>query len=116
MAQAEIIRGAERRRRWSEEEKRAIVAAAFAPGAKVTVVARRADLHSGQLYRWKRELQEEGEGFSRVMITPGPSAPALAEQTGSAIEVMIGSDRRARIPATMPPSLAVAVIGALVRR
>jgi transposase len=114
MAQVEIIRGAERRRRWSEEEKRAIVAEAFAPGAKVTVVARRADLHSGQLYRWKRELGEEAVGFSRVVVAPGASA--VTERREEVIEVMVGNDRRARIPALMSPALAAAVIRALVRR
>ncbi|MBK8906747.1 MAG: transposase [Rhodospirillales bacterium] len=32
MARVEVLSGPERRRRWSEEQKRAIVAAAFAPG------------------------------------------------------------------------------------
>ena len=33
MARYQLISGPERRRRWSEEQKRALVAAAFAPGA-----------------------------------------------------------------------------------
>jgi transposase len=32
MARVEVITGPERRRRWSEEQKRAIVAASLAPG------------------------------------------------------------------------------------
>jgi Transposase len=39
-----LISGPERRRRWSEKQKRALVAAAFAPGAIVSEVARRADV------------------------------------------------------------------------
>jgi len=39
MARVEVITGPERRRRWSDEEKRAIVAASFAPGAVVRDVA-----------------------------------------------------------------------------
>jgi transposase len=42
MARVEVISGIERRRRWSEEQKRAIVAESFAPGAVVSEVARRA--------------------------------------------------------------------------
>jgi transposase len=42
MARVEIITGPDRRRSWSEEQKRAIVAAAFAPGAIVADIARRA--------------------------------------------------------------------------
>ena len=42
MARREIITGPERRRSWSEERKQTIVDAAFAPGAIVADVARRA--------------------------------------------------------------------------
>jgi len=56
MARFELISSPERRRRWSEDQKRALVAAAFAPGAVVAEVARRADVYPGQLYRWRQEL------------------------------------------------------------
>jgi transposase len=45
MVRYQLISGPERRRRWSEEQKRAVVVAAFAPGAVVTEVARRADIY-----------------------------------------------------------------------
>jgi transposase len=47
MAKYQLLSGPERRRRWSEEQKRALVAAAFAPGAVVAEVARRADVCPG---------------------------------------------------------------------
>ncbi len=53
MGQIQVITGMERRRRWSDEQKRAIVAAAFAPGAVVSEVARRADIYANQIYRWR---------------------------------------------------------------
>ena len=56
MARYQLISGLERRRRWSEEQKRAVVTAAFAPGAVVSEVARRADVCPGQIYRWRQEL------------------------------------------------------------
>jgi transposase len=40
MARVEVITGRERRRRWTEDQKRAIVAESFAPGAMVSDVAR----------------------------------------------------------------------------
>jgi len=40
-----LLSGPERRQRWSEEQKQALVAA-FAPGAVVAEVARRADVLS----------------------------------------------------------------------
>jgi transposase len=40
MARFEVITGPERRRRWSAEQKRAIVTESLAPGAVVTEIAR----------------------------------------------------------------------------
>ena len=56
MSRVELLSGPERRRRWSEDQKRAIVAEAFAPGASVSAVARRWDVVAGQIYRWRRDL------------------------------------------------------------
>jgi len=53
----QIIPGLERRRSWSEEQKRAIVAAAFAPGAIVADVARRAAFCAGQMYRRRQAIR-----------------------------------------------------------
>ena len=54
MARFEVITGPERRRRWSAEQKRAIVTESLAPGAVVTEIARRAEICPGQIYRWRR--------------------------------------------------------------
>jgi transposase-like protein len=62
----EVITGPERRRRWSDEEKRAIVAASLEPGAVVADVARRAEVVPGQIYRWRQELQAAANGFAHV--------------------------------------------------
>jgi hypothetical protein len=37
MSRVEVLPGAERRRRWTAEQKRSIVAEAFAPGASETI-------------------------------------------------------------------------------
>ena len=70
MARVEVITGRERRRRWSEEEKRAIVAASLVPGAMVSDVARRADVVPGQIYRWRKELRVVAGGFAPVLVAP----------------------------------------------
>jgi transposase-like protein len=49
-----VITGAERRRRWSWEQKQAIVAESVAPRASPTVIARKYGLNTGQLYTWRR--------------------------------------------------------------
>jgi Transposase len=44
MSQMTLITGPERRRRWSEDEQRQILAAAFAPDANVRDVSRQYDV------------------------------------------------------------------------
>ncbi|WP_201030964.1 MULTISPECIES: transposase [unclassified Sphingobium] len=55
MSQITVISGPERRRVWSDEQKRELVAAVSAPGANVAEIARRADLRPNQIYRWRRQ-------------------------------------------------------------
>src|SRR3954464_5717387 len=46
----EVITGTEKRRRWSAEEKQAIVAESIAGTASITAVARKHGIGTGQLY------------------------------------------------------------------
>jgi len=116
-----VITGPERRRRWSEDQKRAIVAASFAPGAVVSEVARRADVSSGQIYRWRQELRAAAAGFAQVLIAPAES-PAATVANGAmscpepAIELEFAGKARVRIPGSIPAALAAAVVKALSRR
>jgi transposase len=114
MARVELFSGPERRRRWSEEQKQAVVAAAFAPGAIVAAVARRADVHPGQIYRWRQELHSGGTGFAAVVVTPDADcAPGIASRSGEAIEIQFNGVACLRIPPSTPPGLAAAVVQAL---
>lgn len=90
MGQMTIFSGAERRRRWSIEQKRAIVGAAFMPAAVVAEIARAAELGANQIYRWRRELgvlPEAPDGFAAVRIAPDRLAPEALSGTGMVIEV-----------------------------
>jgi transposase len=123
MARVEVITGPERRRRWSEEQKRAIVAASLAPGAVVSDVARRADISAGQIYRWRQELRATAAaaGFTPVLIAPADSPAGTAEggsppDAAPAIEVEFAGKVRVRIPGSVPAALAAAVVKALSRR
>jgi transposase len=49
----EVLTGTPRRRRWSDEEKAAIVAESLAPGARTSEIALRR-LHRNKLYDWRR--------------------------------------------------------------
>src|SRR5271156_4957433 len=102
MASVEVLAGPERRRRRSVEQKQAIVAAAFGPGAVVRDVARRADVTPSLIYRWRRDLRAAANGFARILVAPGdgiampPPVPA--------IEIEFAGDARVRIPASVSPA------------
>jgi transposase len=112
MSRVEVITGPERRRRWSEEQKRQVVAEAFSPGGVVAEVARRTGIYAGQIYRWRKELREAAHGFSEVVV----SAAADSDRSVSApVDIRVG-DIHIRIAATAPRDLVAAVIRALVCR
>lgn len=54
------------RRRWSEEEKRAIVAETWLPGASLAAVARHHDLNASQLFGWRRQFSSDGQSEAPV--------------------------------------------------
>jgi transposase len=64
--------GRRRNRSWPEALKREIVAASFEPGASVSLVARRYDVNTNQLFSW-RKLHRHG--------LLGPRGPALVPVT-----------------------------------
>jgi transposase len=115
MASVEVLAGPERRRRWSIEQKQAIVAAAFEPGAVVRDVARRAEVTSSLIYRWRRDLRAAANGFAQVLVAPAGDA-VTAPPPMPAIEIDLAGNARVRIPASVSPVLAAAVVEALVRR
>ena len=59
VSRPDVITSVQRRRRWSAEEKAAIVQETWAPGISVSLVARRHGIAPNQLFRWRR-LYAEG--------------------------------------------------------
>ncbi len=60
----------ERRRRWSDEEKLAILKETTQSGVIVAVVARRHGIGTGQLYTWRKHLLKGAmAGFVPVELT-----------------------------------------------
>ncbi len=111
MSQVTLISGVERRRVWTEEQKRMLVAAACEPGASVADIAGRADLRASQLYRWRRDLAKPAvPGFAALTVSP-EREPAAAS---AAIVLELGG-AVLRIAADAPPALVAAVVRSLRR-
>src|SRR3954449_892917 len=83
----ELITGGERRRRWSWEQKQAIVAESVAPRASATVIARKYGLNTGQLYTWRRQMLRRvpavvaPTGFARVDVVEEAARQAVPTNT-----------------------------------
>jgi transposase len=109
--QIEVVTSVQRRRRWPRAEKERIVAAAMAPGAVASEVARAAEIHVSQLFRWRQELcARDGAPaqFAAVRVAP----PALP---GGVIEIELASGARLRICGPIDAATASAAITALSR-
>ncbi|MBR9972117.1 IS66-like element accessory protein TnpA [Magnetospirillum sulfuroxidans] len=115
MGQVHVLTGPVRRRIWLPEEKAALVGAAFAPGAVVADVARRADVNASLLYRWRRELRVGSAAFTEVVVAPDIGS-VVETPGGAAIEVRLADGAQLRIPVSASPDLAAAVIQAAAGR
>ena len=100
---AEVLGRVGRRRRFSVEQKVAVLAEATAPGANMSEVARRHGLLPAQVYKWRR-LAELG-----IIGMPG------ASELPSFVAVEITKDVRS-LPALVPEGKPAAVDGAPRRR
>jgi transposase len=52
-------RGRPRNRSWPETLKREIVAASFAPGSSVSIVARQYDVNANQVFSWRKRYRDD---------------------------------------------------------
>ena len=102
------ILGSERRRRWSDAQKRQILAEVGVNGAKVADVARRHDLTRQHLYQWRNHLRrksllEDQDGISFVPVEIAPSGRSLSSQNaGGMVEVLLCNGRSLRCALDFP--------------
>lgn len=87
------VLGVERRRRWNDEEKLAIVSAVGIDGATVTQVAQRHEVTRQQIYAWRHELKRKG------LWSPDAGALFLPAGMVPAMELTVVEDRT---PAVAP--------------
>lgn len=116
MARMEIISGTERRWRWSDEAKLRILAEADEPGARIGDVARRHDIHPGQIRLWRQSFSyaERPTVFLPVEITEevGPSQASTAVTRPAIVEILLRNGRCLKVPVDVDLKL----LGPLVAR
>ena len=87
-----------RRRRWSEAQKRQIVAETHEPGVSVPMVAQRYNLNANQIFRWRRLFREleRGAGAGQfvpvvVEVAPGqePDAATMSPPSESVVRASL---------------------------
>lgn len=138
---ATVLGRVERRRRFSVEQKLAVVAEASAPGASISEIARRHDLVPAQVFKWRRLAElgvigipgtSESPSFVAVEITkeaaslPAPIPTGRTEiETGprrrrrrksGLIEIELGGGRRIRVDRDVDAAALDRVLEVLSRR
>lgn len=123
----EVLGRVERRRRWSVEEKLAVVLASLEPDAVVSDVARRFDVTRQQVYDWRRAARR-GDlgapagvmGFVEVVSGAAGDAPVMETESTLAalssmatVEIVLVGGRVLRAPAGLPSSELRRLIGAV---
>ena len=126
MNRIEVFRGVERRRRWSIDEKLAILAEAARPDMAVSEVSRRHDLHPNQVFKWRRQARLGELAAAGLAATPGfvpvalPDVPVAASLAGDGspghFEVQLGNGRVARFSEAVSPERLRALVRALEER
>ena len=116
MATVTVLSGPERRRRWASSEKASIVEESLRPGAVVTAVARRHDVHPNLLHHWRRQARrglEGGRGLKLLPVVVAPSARSGSQGSGS-IEIEL-ADARVRVDASVDEAALGRVLRSLGR-
>ena len=105
-----------RRREWPEALKRQMVAETLEPGASVSIVARRHDVNTNQLFKWRRELLPKAvpavvEAGMMVPVEIVPERPRRrrADRKGI-IEIEFGSGARVSLRGEVVPAVLRQVI------
>lgn len=116
----------ERRRDYSEADKKRIVGEVYRPGASVSGVARRHGIGTRLLFRWKQELAPAPAGPTFLPVTvsdmPDPSAvsasglipgPIIVERSTPEIEVELIGGRRVRFARDVDPETVRSLVALL---
>jgi len=113
-----------RRRRyksWPEALKQEIVAAATAPGASVSAVARRYDVNANLVFTWRRRFAKAAPPATApqlvpVVVRPEQPNPAVGATDRNAIEIELPNGYRVRVGGSVSSASLRLVLNALERR
>lgn len=114
-----------RNRSWPEALKREIVAASFAPGASVSVVARHYDVNANQVFGWRRLYRDDARAptvpsapqLIPVMVTTEQDAVATQPSTvAETIEIDLAGKYRIRVSSGVDAAALRRVLDVLERR
>ena len=117
--------GRRRNRSWPEPLKQEIVAASFAPGSSVSMVARQYDVNANQVFSWRkryREASDQPSGASApqlipVVVTAEPPAVVPQPSTAAAaIEIDLAGKYRVRVGIGVEAEALRRVLDVLERR
>jgi len=116
MGRITVFSGVERRRRWGDDEKLAMVEASLVSGGSVARIARERDVAPSLIYKWRRRLCGAAgvgpRGFAALMISPG--APAMSDADTPVMVIEIGGATM-RVANNTSPALLVTALRALSR-
>jgi transposase len=114
----EVITRGERRRRWSAEEKQAIVAESLESNVSIAGIARKHGIGTGQLYCWRHQFLVSRPGktasFARVELVhePRPLAGPISVSSGM-IEIVLPGGATIRVDAQVDEQALRRVLGVL---
>lgn len=140
----EILGRVERRRRFSMEQKLAMLREASQPGVNISEVARRHGLTPSQVFKWRRLAElgvigipgaSELPSFVAVQVAadrdrpaaelacapvasadPAPSPPTRDARRAGLIEIVLGGGRRVRVDSDVDAAALQRVLAVLERR
>ena len=75
MTQVTVLTGRDRRRNWSLEDRDQILTAACAPGAVISEIARRFDIASSMIYKWRRQAVAANRALAFVPAIVAEAEP-----------------------------------------
>jgi transposase len=90
---AEVLGRVERRRRFSVEQKLAVVSEALEPGANMSAVARRHGLLPAQVYKWRRLAELGVIGMTGASELPAFVAVNIAQEADVSLPVLPARDK-----------------------